>query len=78
MSKAFIYGKNNCQWCDAAKLLLDRHGIKWSFGNIETDDVERRDFREDFPDAKTVPQIVIDGRKIGTYKDLEQWLSTQK
>lgn len=71
----FIYGKSNCQWCDAAKLLLERKGFKYKYGDIVNDETERRDFIEDFPDARTVPQIVHNGRRVGGYEDLVKYLS---
>lgn len=74
MTTAFIYGKNNCVWCDRAKSLLTSRFIEWEFGNIEEDAQERMDFRVDFPDAKTVPQIILNGKKIGTYTQLEEYL----
>ena len=71
----FIYGKDNCQWCTAAKNLLERKGLKYKYGNIIKDDVERRDFIEDFPDARTVPQILHNGKRVGGYDDLVKYLA---
>jgi glutaredoxin 3 len=72
--KAFIYGRTVCAACNEAKAFLDAKGIPWNFGNIETNDEERRDFREDFPDALSVPQIVINGKAIGTLKQVKEYL----
>lgn len=79
-----IYGRNNCQWCDAAKALLERKGLKYTYHNIEENSKALSEFKFMFPNAKTVPQIVTGVYDqvtiIGGYKELEQWLnqSTQK
>ena len=31
------------------------------------------DFFEKFPNAKTFPQIILNGEKIGGYHELEKW-----
>ena len=38
-------------------------------------DFTRDDFFEKFPNAKTFPQIIINGEKIGGYHELERWLA---
>lgn len=53
-----IYGRDNCQWCEAAKNLLDRNGLKYRYHNIETNPSLLEEFKELFPGAKTVPQIL--------------------
>ena len=37
-------------------------------------DYTREDFFKMFPNAKTFPQIVINGESIGGYHELEKWL----
>ena len=37
-------------------------------------DYSREQFFEIFPTAKTFPQIIINGEKIGGYHELEKWL----
>ena len=36
-------------------------------------DYSREQFFEIFPTAKTFPQIIINGEKIGGYHELEKW-----
>ena len=38
-------------------------------------DYSREQFFEIFPTAKTFPQIIINGEKIGGYHELEKWLA---
>ena len=58
--KVSIYTKDNCIWCDRAKILLDSKKI--SYNEIDlSDDSERLKFYEKIGDnVKTVPQVFID------------------
>ena len=38
-------------------------------------DYSREQFFEIFPTAKTFPQIIINGEKIGGYHELEKWMA---
>ena len=40
------------------------------------EDYTRDDFFKKFPNARTFPQIIIDGKKIGGYSELEKWLQS--
>ena len=37
-------------------------------------DFTREDFLKKFPNARTFPQIIINGENIGGYHELEKWL----
>ena len=41
-------------------------------------DYSREQFFEIFPTAKTFPQIIINGEKIGGYHELEKWMAFKK
>ena len=41
-------------------------------------DYSREQFFEIFPTAKTFPQIIINGEKIGGYHELERWMAFNK
>jgi len=72
--KVLIYTKNNCIWCDRAKILLDSKKI--SYNEIDlSDDSERLKFYEKIGDnVKTVPQVFIDDKRIGGFQDLKVFL----
>ena len=72
--KVLIYTKDNCIWCDRAKILLDSKKI--SYNEIDlSDDSERLKFYEKIGDnVKTVPQVFIDDKRIGGFQDLEVFL----
>ncbi len=75
-----IYGKNNCIWCERAKDFLSQNNEDWSFYNIETSQFLLNEFREKFPTARSVPQILhtipvmgTPDYHIGGYDDLVKW-----
>jgi len=72
--KVLIYTKDNCIWCDRAKILLDSKKI--SYNEIDlSDDSERLKFYEKIGDnVKTVPQVFIDDKRIGGFEDLKVFL----
>ena len=72
--KVLIYTKDNCIWCDRAKILLDSKKI--SYNEIDlSDDNERFNFYEKIGDnVKTVPQVFIDDNRIGGFQDLKVFL----
>ena len=70
--KTEIYSRNNCVFCDKAKMRLAKHNPKIYMLN---EDYTREEFFQKFPNAKTFPQIIVNDKHIGTYKQLEQWLA---
>jgi len=72
--KVLIYTKDNCIWCDRAKILLDSKKI--SYNEIDlSDDSERLKFYDKIGDnVKTVPQVFIDDIRIGGFQDLKVFL----
>ena len=68
-----IYTKDLCGYCDAAKRLFERMGVKYNQYKVGTD-VTREQLLEIAPNAKTVPQIVINGTVVGGYDDLCEYI----
>ena len=66
-----IYSKTNCVFCDKAKMLLSKENPKIHMLDA---DYNREDFFKKFPNARTFPQIIIDGKNIGGYNELEKWI----
>ena len=73
--KAEIYSKDNCSFCDKAKIRLAKYNPKIFMLNK---DFTREEFFQKFPNARTFPQIIINNKHIGTYNELEQWLAFNK
>ena len=70
-----IYSKNNCVFCNKAKIKLKKYNPKI---NMLDQDYTSDEFFKKFPNAKTFPQIIIDNEKIGGYHELEKWLAFNK
>lgn len=79
--KAVIYSKENCPFCTKAKHLLNKMGVEYQefvlkqpSSTIELEPnqtwVSREELLAIAPNAKTVPQIWIDGEHIGGYDSL--------
>lgn len=68
--EAIIWTKNNCQWCDKAKTELINRGIAYEVRNINDGWWTKSDLLDMIPEAKTVPQIILDGIYVGGYTDL--------
>ena len=59
-----IWSKPNCVFCDKAVMLCKMKSLEFKKYMIDVD-YTREDFVEKFPDARTFPQITMDGEYIG-------------
>ena len=76
--KGIIYGTDKCTWCNkVANTILDA-GIDITKVDVTEADIlaEMKKFAGE--DAKTVPQVVIDGKHIGGYTETERFLGELK
>ena len=73
--KVEIYTKNNCIWCDRAKLLLDSKDIEFKEIDLSDDQKREKFYNSIGKNVKTVPQIYIDDLRIGGYQDLVAWFN---
>lgn len=73
--KVEIYTKNNCIWCDRAKLLLDSKDIEFKEIDLSDDQTREKFYNSIGENVKTVPQIYIDNLRIGGYQDLVAWFN---
>jgi glutaredoxin len=58
--KVEIYTKNNCIWCDRAKLLLDSKDIEFKEIDLSDDQKREKFYTSIGENVKTVPQIYIE------------------
>jgi len=68
-----VYGKPNCTWCVAAKNLLDNKNIPYNYYSVG-EDVGIDLILESFPEVRTVPIVQINGKYIGGYDELKEYL----
>jgi glutaredoxin 3 len=66
-----IYGKDSCDYCNAAKKLCEEKGVEYTYYFIN-EDISLEDFVEKFPGKRTIPQITRDDKYVGGYSDLQQ------
>ena len=71
-----IYGKTQCPFCQLAKQLCERKGYDYVYKQLGTD-FTREEMMEQFPTARTFPQILIDGEAIGGYDNFTDWASVE-
>lgn len=65
-----IYTKSGCPACVTAKRLLDDKGIGYFECDVDLE-ANRLDLLNRYPEAKQLPQIVIEGQRVGGLAGLQ-------
>ena len=68
--KTIVWSKVTCPFCDMAKTLLKNKGIVFEERMIGMG-WTREQLLESIPQARTVPQIILNGVLIGGYEQLK-------
>jgi glutaredoxin 3 len=68
--KVIIWSKYHCPYCDQAKALLTQRGIEFEERKIG-DGYTKEDLLEAVPNARAVPQIIINDELVGGFTDLK-------
>lgn len=68
-----IYSKDNCAYCVKAKQTLDQLGVPFVESKLGKD-LTREQIFERAPNARTFPQIFINGQSIGGYYELVKYI----
>ena len=68
-----IYGKPMCPFCDKAKALCDQRGYAYEYKTLDVD-YTKEELLENFPGARSVPQIVVNGLKVGGYEQFTKYI----
>lgn len=68
-----VWSRYNCTFCDQAKTLLKSKGIEFEERKIG-DGYSKEELLEAVPNARTVPQIILNGKLIGGFKELQQYI----
>ena len=69
-TKTIVWSKVTCPFCDMAKTLLKNKGIVFEERMIGVG-WTREQLLESIPQARTVPQIILNGVLIGGYEQLK-------
>ena len=75
--KVIIYSKPQCPFCVQAKALAEREGHDLTYKMLD-EDFDRETLMETFPGARTFPQIIVDGEKIGGFTEFKALVEASK
>jgi len=71
--KAVIWSKDGCTFCEQAKNLLKTKGIAYEERSL-SNGYTKEQLLEAVPNARTVPQIFLNGELIGGFSELTKYL----
>ena len=71
MKKVVIYTGPMCNFCSAAKHLLNKKEISYEEIDIGYDDKKREEMLKKSNGARTIPQIFIGEKHVGGYVELK-------
>ncbi len=71
MKKVVIYTGPMCNYCSAAKHLLNKKKVSYEEIDIGYDEKKREEMLKKSNGAKTIPQIFIEEKHIGGYVELK-------
>lgn len=72
MARIKIYSTASCPICDKTKTLLTKWHIGYEEARVDQDRDALREMLELTNHARTVPQITIDGKWIGSFSELTE------
>ncbi|PCJ85046.1 MAG: glutaredoxin [Thiotrichaceae bacterium] len=72
MARVTVYSTGICPICDKTKGLLKKWGIEYNEVRVDQDQAGLREFSQITNGARTVPQIIIDGKWIGSFSELTE------
>jgi glutaredoxin 3 len=70
MPRVTVYSTASCPICVSAKTMLDKWEI--AFDEVMIDASAMKEFTEVTNGARTVPQIIIDGKPVGGFSELTE------
>lgn len=74
-NNAEVWSQTNCPACTEAKKLLELKGISYSERMIGVNGYTKKDLIDRVPDARSVPQIFVDGEYVGGLLELKKLLN---
>ena len=72
-----IYTKTDCPFCVQAKTLAEQKGYDLTYKMLD-EDFSREQLFEVFPTARTFPQIIVDGDKIGGFTEFKALVDSKE
>ena len=71
MQKVVIYTGPMCNYCSAAKHLLNKKKVNYTEFDIAVDSLKMQEMQERTKGARTIPQIFIGETYVGGYNELK-------
>lgn len=68
-----IWGKPACPHCEQAKRFCEQRNFDYHYKQLDVD-FTREEVFETFPGARTFPQIIVGGNKIGGFDKLAEYV----
>lgn len=72
---AEVWSQTNCPACTEAKRLLENHGTLIVEKMLGINGYSKKDLIEVVPNARSVPQIFLDGEYVGGLQELKRKLA---
>ena len=72
MKKIIMYSGPMCNFCEAAKRLLERNNLKYEVIDISTEESLRDEMIKKSNGKRTIPQIFFENDHIGGYVELRE------
>ena len=73
MTHVVVWSKDMCPSCQKAMTLLDSYKVNYEVRKVGTE-WSREDLLEAVPNARSVPQIIINNEVIGGYEALAKYI----
>lgn len=68
-----IYSKADCVFCERAIALANSKNLDLKVLKLD-EDFSREELFEQFPTARSFPQVIVDGNSIGGFKEFNELL----
>ena len=68
-----IYSKTDCVFCERAIALANLKNLDMTVLKLD-EDFSREELFEQFPTARSFPQIIVDGVPVGGFKEFNELL----
>ena len=75
--RAIVWSKDQCGNCVMAKNLLRNEGVEYEERNISQGPWTREQLLAAVPNARTLPQVILDGNLIGGYEQLKKHFESE-
>jgi len=69
-----VYSQTNCPACTQVKNLLESRGYPHYVIMVDASQENKQQFFKRLPNARTVPQVFVNGTYLGGLKELQQYL----